>query len=214
MRYCILAYTDNIEPFETPRQLCEVNGEPLIKRTIRLLKENGEDDILVTSADPRFDNLGATRYEPLHNDWRPRQNTGYWLSAFPQELLNEPITFLLGDCYYSEDAIRTIIKTPTKSVMFFCSYKNKDERYLQIKHHDEPFGFKVIDGVLFRRHIELCKRQFDKGVCKRNPICWELYRSLQGIPITVHRISTNVCVINDESCDVDTPENLERLNRR
>ena len=152
MKYIILCDSDNVEPFVAPRQFATVKGEQLIKRTIRQLKENGVKEIIVTSHDKRFDNLGATRYEPKFNDYKPRENKGYWVSAFPIELLNEPITFLLGDVYYSDEAIKTIIKSNTESVLFFCSYKNPDERY--IKHHDEPFGFKVVNYELFKNHIQ------------------------------------------------------------
>lgn len=210
MKYVILAYSDNVEPFEIPRQLAFVKGEPLVKRTIRLLHENGIEDVLVTSADHRFDNLGAQRYVPLYNDYKPRENKGYWLSAFPVELLVEPITFLFGDVYYSENAIKTIVSSSTDSVLFFCSYKNKDSKY--IKHHDEPFGFKVADCKLFKDHIEIVKRLFDDGKTGRHPIAWELYRSLNGLDVNKHIMAGNYIAINDETCDVDRPVDIELLN--
>ena len=130
MTYIILADSNNIHSFKTPRQLIEINGEKLIQRTIRLLKENGIKDIIVTSHDKRFDNLGAARYEPLFNDYKPKENEGYWLSAFPIELIDEPLTFLLGDVYYSENAIKTIVNTKTASILFFCT--SKKDGYEQI----------------------------------------------------------------------------------
>jgi len=39
MKYIILSDSDNVEPFYKPRQLIKVKGEPLVGRTIRLLKE-------------------------------------------------------------------------------------------------------------------------------------------------------------------------------
>ena len=217
MKYVILSDSDNIEPFKIPRQLSVIDGETLIERTIRLLKENGIKDILITSHDPRFDNLGATRYEPKFNDYKPKEGKGYWLSAFPVELLKEPITFLLGDVYYSEDAIKTIVEKDTKSILFFCSYKNKDKTY--IKHHDEPFAFKVIDTKLFKKHIEIVKKLKDEGKIKREPIAWELYRSINGIDIGTHILTENYVSINDITCDVDRLEdsilielNTERNN--
>lgn len=212
MKYVILSDSDNVEPFVTPRQLTVINGETLIGRTVRLLKENGVKDILITSHDKRFDNLGAERYEPLYNDYKPKENKGYWLSAFPIELITEPITFLLGDCYYSENAIKTIVNTQTDSIMYFCSYKNKDERY--IKHHDEPFGFKVINCDLFKEHIEKVKRAKDNGLCKREPIAWELYRSINDLDINNHIMTNNYIAINDESCDVDVLDDIINLERK
>lgn len=208
-RYIILA--DCSVGFETPRQLTEINGESLLKRTIRLLKENGIKDILITSHDIRFDNLGTKRYEPLYNDYVPNES-GYWLNAFPIELINEPVCFLFGDVYYSENAIKTIVESKTDSILFLCSYQNKDKRY--IKHHDEPLAFKVIDYKLFKKHIDIVKDMKDKGLCCREPITWELYRSINGQNINVHEMTGNYIAINDESCDIDTIDDIEKLKRK
>lgn len=213
VKYIILA--DSSVGFEIPRQLSVVCGEPIIKRTIRLLKKNGIKDILITSHDRRFDNLGVERYEPLHNYYVPnledyKLNKGYWLNAFPIELLNQPICFLFGDVYYSENAIKTIIETPTKSTLFFCSYENKDKKY--IKHHDEPLAYKVVDYELFKKHIDIVKELKDKGECCREPIVWELYRSINGQEINVHEMTKNYITINDESCDIDTLDDIIKLN--
>lgn len=211
-KYVILA--DSSIGFKTPKQLTEINGEPLVKRTIRLLKENGVKDILITSHDKRFDNLGATRYEPLYNDYVPnyqnyKLNKGYWVSAFPYELLDEPICFLMGDVYYSENAIKTIVNSKTDSILFFCTYQNKDERY--IKKHDEPLGFKVVDTTFFKYHINKVKEYKDSGEAFREPIAWELYRSINGQPLKEHYMTKNYIAINDESCDIDTLNDIIRL---
>lgn len=208
-KYIILA--DCSVGFETPRQLTEINGEPLLKRTIRLLKENGVENIIITSHDKRFDDLGAIRYEPLHNDYVPNKS-GYWLNAFPIELINEPICFLFGDVYYSENAIKIIVESKTNSVLFLCSYQNKDKRY--IKEHDEPLAFKVVDYELFKKHIDIVKNMKDKGLCCREPITWELYRSINGQDINVHEMTGNYIAINDESCDIDTIDDIENLKRK
>ena len=200
------------EGFNIPRQLIKINGEPLIKRTIRLLKENGIKDIIITSHDSRFDDLGVTRYEPLYNDWDYINHTGYWLSAFPVELLNEPVTFLFGDVYYSENAIKTIVQSKTDSILFLCSYKNSDKRY--IKHHDEPFAFKVVDYVMFKEHIERVKTLKDEGKCCREPITWELYRSINNQDINTHEMTKNFIAINDESCDIDTINDIILLQEK
>lgn len=210
MKYIILA--DSSVGFETPRQLSVINGEPLIQRTIRLLKENGINDIIITSHDKRFDNLGAKRYEPLYNEYDPINNTGYWLNAFPIELLKEPICFLYGDVYYSENAIKTIVKSKTDSVLFLCSYENKSKLY--IKEHDEPLAFKVVDYELFKEHIKIVKEMKDKGLCCREPINWELYRSINGQDINVHEMTGNYIAINDESCDIDTIDDIKSLKQK
>lgn len=211
MKYIILADSDNVEPFKEPRQLTKINGETLVGRTIRLLKEKGIKEILITSHDKRFDNLGAKRYEPLYNDYKAKEQKGYWLSAFPIELLNEPVTFLLGDVYYSENAIKTIVETAPISTTFFCSSKKDwySEKY--IKKHDEPFGFKVINYDYFKRHIERVKRLYDDGLTNRHPIMWELYRSMNNIDVNRHLLIDNYVAINDETCDIDTEKDIIKL---
>lgn len=211
MTYIILADSNNIHSFKTPRQLIEINGEKLIQRTIRLLKENGIKDIIITSHDKRFDNLGAVRYEPLFNDHKPKENKGYWLSAFPIELIDEPLTFLLGDVYYSENAIKTIVNTKTASILFFCTSKKNGYSDKYIKHHDEPLGFKVEDYNLFKNSIYEVKKLKDLGKTNREPITWELYRFINNIDVNKHELTNNYIAINDGSCDIDTEKDAVLL---
>lgn len=210
-RYVILADTNKIG-FETPRQLVEINGERLIERTIRLLKENGINDIIITSHDKRFDGLGVKRYEPLHNEYDPINNKGYWLNCFTIELLDQPVTFLFGDCYYSENAIKTIVETDTNSTLYFCTQDNKDTNYA--KEYDEAFAYKVVDYELFKKKIEEVKQMYDEGKCDRNPIVWELYRHIHNEDINWHKMTTDYVAINDESCDIDDIEDIEKLRRK
>lgn len=211
MKYVIMADSVNKYFSKTPRQLTEINGEPIIKRTVRLLKENGIEDIIITSHDKRFDNLGATRYEPKHNNhtWKNKKRNGYWLNAFTEELLVEPICFLFGDVYYSENAIKTIVETEAKDNLFFCSYKNKNEKY--IKEHDEPLAFKVVNCKQFLEHIEIVKKLYDEGRTVRHPISWELYRSLNNQDVNKHIMTNNYVVINDETCDIDKVSDIMLL---
>lgn len=208
MKYIVLA-DNNKKEFTIPKQLIEINGESLIKRTIRLLKENGITDILITSHDKRFDNLGIERYEPLNNTFEWETGKGYWLNAFTIELLNEPVTFLFGDVYYSENAIKTIVNTDTESTLLFCSYENKDSRY--IKEWDEVFGYKVKDYELFKKHIENMKKLKDSGTYWREPIVWELYRDINGQDVGYHKLTKNYVIINDETVDIDNVEEIEML---
>ena len=158
-----------------------------------------------------FDDLGATRYEPLNNDFDYIKRTGYWLNAFSVELMNEPVCFIWGDVYFSENAIKTIVETETDSTLFFCTYQNKSPKY--IKEHDEPLAYKVVDCELFKKHIEIVKKRKDNGECCREPIVWELYRDIHGLYINEHVMTDDYIAINDESCDIDSEEDLVLLNK-
>lgn len=208
MRYVILAKGGH-EGFKEPRQLSKINGERLLDRTIRLLKENGINDIIVTGTYKLKD---VIVYDPLDNDFDYNTESGYWLNAFSNEFLNEPVCFIWGDVYFSENAIKTIVNTDTDSTLFFCSYQNKSHRY--IKEWDEPFAYKVVDTDLFRTHRDRVKRLFDEGKTERHPIVWELYRSINGIDVNKHKLTNNVVIINDITCDIDTPGDIKKIEER
>lgn len=207
-KYIILAYS-NDKTFDIPRQLVEINGEPLLKRTIRLLKENGIENIILTGKDKRYKELGVKLYSSEKNDYDYINHTGYWLNAFDFELMNEPVCFIWGDVYFSEEAIKTIVETDTNSTMFFCSYNNESEYY--IKKHDEPLAYKVVDTDLFKEHIIRVKEMKDKGLCCREPIVWEVYRSIHGQDINTHEMTTDFVAINDISCDIDSVKDAEEI---
>ena len=207
-KYVILA-NSNDKTLDIPRQLVEINGEKLVERTIRLLKRNGVKDIVVASNNKQFDNLGAKRYKPKNNDFDYIKRTGYWLNAFPIEIMKEPVCFIWGDVYFSEEAIKTIVETDTDSTLFFCTYNNKDEKY--IKKHDEPLAYKVVDTELFIKHIDKVKKLYDEGKTVRHPIVWELYRSINGIDVNEHILTDNYVAINDISCDIDTEIDVKKL---
>lgn len=208
MRYVILAKGGH-EGFKEPRQLSKINGERLLDRTIRLLKENGINDIIVTGTYKLKD---VIVYDPLDNDYDYNTEKGYWLNAFSNEFLIEPVCFIWGDVYFSENAIKTIVNTDTDSTLFFCSYQNKSHRY--IKEWDEPFAYKVVDTDLFIKHRDIVKRLFDEGKTDRHPIVWELYRSINGIDVNKHKLTNNVVIINDITCDIDTPEDIKKIEER
>lgn len=209
MKYIILANYTNKNLFNKPKQLIEINGEPIICRTIRLLKENGVKDILISSNSKLFDNLGVERYNPINNHYDGTKESGYWLDAFPVEILNKPTCYLFGDVYYTENAIKKIIETKVKENTFFCQFENKCEKYK--KEWDEPLAYKVVDLDLFKESINKVKLQRDNYW--REPIVWELYRVMNNQDIGTHIMTKNYIAINDESCDVDFENEVEELKK-
>ena len=203
MRYVILAKGGH-EGFSEPRQLSIINGERLLDRTIRLLRENGIKDIIVTG---NYTDIDAKVIDPEENTYSYTTNKGYWLDAF-NGFLDKPTCFIWGDVYFSDEAIKTIVET--KGDMFFCSYKNQDKRY--IKKWDEPFAYKAENIELFKKHIDRVKKLYDKGLCGRNPIIWEVYRSIKGLNVNRHELADGVTIINDITCDIDSPADIAKIN--
>ena len=199
------------ENFETPKQLSIVNGETLLERTIRLLKENEVTDIYVSSNDPRFEKY-APRLE--HNnsyEYKDGKIYGYWVDAYYP--MDEPCIYLHGDVYYSENAIKKILNL-NPSVNTFIG--NEIARNKEHKNWGEPFGYIVVDQKEFRKGIEDTKKLQDEGKLERGyAISWELYRVLNGLdPNKQYILDETYLSIDDETIDVDAPFQVEELNKK
>lgn len=209
MKYIIMCGGD-YKKFKTPKHLSVINGERIIDRTIRLLKENGVKDINISSNNPIFDTCGVNRLE--HNNSyinTGTDNIGYWLDAFyPVE---EPVVYLWGDVYFTEEAIKKIVNYKTNRNVFFGTGVAYNKW-----HYDwgEPFAYIVNDYATFFKGIEDVKRLKDLGKCKREPVVWELYRYLHGLDINKQVITEDYEVIDDGTMDVDSPEELEQLKKQ
>lgn len=211
MKHIIMCggYYDN---FETPKQLSVVCGETLLERTIRLLKENGIDDIYISATDKRFDNYGVPRLE--HQNSYKYENGkiyGYWLDAYYP--LDEPCIYLHGDVYYSEDAIKKIINLNPKVNTFIGNEIAKNPEH---KNWGEPFGWIVVDQPGFKKGIQDTKKLQDDGKLERGfAISWELYRVLNGFDPNKQYINDDTYLsINDETIDIDAPFQIEQLNKK
>lgn len=201
MKYIIMC--GGVYPrWETPRQLTEIHGEALVARTIRLLKENGVDDIAITAQDERFNQFGVP---VLHHEngyvWGKDaiEDHSYWVDAFYPS--DDPICYLMGDVFFSPFAIRTIVEYTGEDIMFFASALCNGKGYT--KPWAEPFAFKVFNQARFKEAIVTTKALQDKGAFNRKPVSWELWQVIKGTPLNV--IAINYKSIDDYTCDVDTP---------
>ena len=199
--------------FETPKQLSLIKGERVVDRTIRLLKENKIEDIVITSNNPIFDSCGVPRLENDKNVWTYQTNDNdYWLDAFyPNFNENDKIVFIWGDVYFTDNAIKTIVEYKTDKNVLFGTSDAKN------KHHQnwgEPFAYIVNDYKRFMNGVEAVKKLYDEGKVNRQPIVWELYRYLHGLDINVQRITEDYVCIDDGTMDIDIPEDIKAMNER
>ena len=204
MKYIIMCGGTYPKWGTTPRQLTEIHGEPIVARTIRLLRGAGVDDIAISTNLDVFEQFGLPllRHE---NDYVGRKYDdydGYWCNCFYQT--GEPACYIFGDVVFSPDAIRTIVEYDTDKIMLFGSKAPFASNYP--KWYIEPFAFKVSDPDLLRWTIKETKRLDSIGAFHRKPIAWEFWNVASGGD--PNYINPGYVAINDYTCDIDNPEEI------
>ena len=166
-----------------PKNFVKINGETLIGRTTRLLKERGINDYIITTSDARYKEYGSTRRQ-THNDCE--------IDRY-EDVGEKEICYLYGDVYYTEEAMDIIINIPTDEILFFGSDM-------------EIFAVKIKDKDLFMEHKNKVKKLYLKGKIERC-IGWEVYKSINNLPLDEYAITDRFVFIRDKTDDIDTPEN-------
>lgn len=202
MKYIIMCGGEYPQ-WEIPKHLQTVNGERIVERTIRLLKENGITDIAISSKDNAFIGLGVSILRHKNNYGKG----GLWTEGFFPT--GEPACYIFGDVYFSPEAIQTIVETKTNSIEFFASAPPFSPQYT--RQWAEPFAFKAQDQRRFRKCIEEAEVLYKYKLLNRL-IAWELWQVIKGTPLN-EIDHTNYTVINDYTCDIDEPEDIEILER-
>lgn len=185
------------------RHCVRFQGERIIDRTIRLLKQCGVSacDIAITATAECFDDciVNVVYYD----------SSGDWVNAFYPEG-DDPVCYIFGDVVFSPNAIKTIVETETSVVEFFASAPPFAKQYT--KHWAEPFAFKVVDRQFFRDCVDKVKRLKRKGEFRREPIAWELWQVIKDTPLN-HIIYDNYVVINDYTCDIDNSQDMYCMSK-
>ena len=193
----------------TPKQLLEIMGEKIICRTIRLLRAYGVEDIAISSNTPAFEGLGVPVLKH-DNDYIYGQESNHrWLKAFYP--MTEPVCYVFGDVYFSEDAIRQIVQTDVQGIQFFASAPPFAPNYIKI--WGEPFAFKVTDPKLFFQKIEECHQYDLEGRFNREAVSWELWQVIKDTPLNAINYG-NYHAINDYTCDIDNEAEAREFERR
>lgn len=226
MKYIIMC-GGNYDNFKKPKQLLKVNNEVIVERTIRLLKENNIKDISISTNNPAFDYIDVPKLKHennfVNNAEDEKTNSKHsWLNAFyPTQ---EEACYLYGDVYYSDNAIKTIIETPTNDILFFCIKDVQDGRETLNSKGREPLAFKVVNQKRFRNAIDDLLKQVDEGKFANaiQPFSWHLYRYLNGLPYiltdweemgNIFNKQGHYVVINDYTTDVDNIDDIKYIEK-
>jgi len=155
------------------KQLLRVDGETLLERQVRMLKERGITEIFISSRFPECGVLGVERYVPTNNIYeidRFRSCKPLWNPA-------GYTMYLYGDVFYTDDALDQFVAA--KETAWWWLGRWSYEGVVQTQ-EPEIFGFAFhcsashdIDVAL-----ELVRSEYEAGSLARC-IGWELLRTLE-----------------------------------
>ena len=207
MKYIIMC-GGQYKRWQKPRQLIEVKGEPIVARTIRLLREAGVEDIAISSEMLCFWGYGVPVL--VHRDdyvaRKYNDMDGFWCNCFYP--MDEPACYLFGDVIFSPRAIRYIVDYKTDDIMLFGSKPPFPAEYP--KPYIEPFAFKVENQEHLHEACREVKALEAEGMFNRKPIAWETWAVIHGgDPNDVDYDS--YIGIDDYTCDIDNPEEVDQV---
>ena len=208
MKYIIMCGGSYAE-WETPKHLLKVLGEPIVMRTIRLLRENGVEDIAISSNNPAFEGLGVPvlHHENGYHARAYNDFDGHWCDAFYPT--DEEVCYIFGDVIFSPEAIKKIVEAEIFDIELFGSAPPFAENYP--KPYIEPFALKVANTAHLRQAIERTKELDAEGRFQRKPIMWELWQVIKGTRF--NKTIRNYTAINDYTCDIDTKDEIPLMEK-
>lgn len=163
-----------------------INGETLIERTSRLLRERDPLAEIIITTHEKIEVEDVKIHVP--------QNNCFEIDRFTEELVKPGVCFLYGDVYYTEQAINIIVSEIVETISFLGNEK-------------KIFAVKVEDDELFKRHLRKVREAYINDEIEEC-IGWELYHSIQGMPLESREIGSGFVRIEDETRDFNYPEDL------
>lgn len=164
-----------------------IGDQTILERTCSLIREMDPGAVIyITSHEPSLQIEGAIRHEPESNVLE--------IDRFTVELIQPDICFLYGDSYYAEEDLRRIMDEKTDAVVCFGTAR-------------KIFAVKVADAELFRAHVQRVRNLYLEDKI-RECIGWEVYHSLQGLPLESREIGDGFVMLSGDTCDFNAPQDL------
>lgn len=197
MKYVIMAAGHSTRwKSAIPKQMAIVNYEPVLYRTVRLLRSRGIEPIVTARHAGQWNIFNEFITSPneveIDRIWGARSLC--------------PAIFLYGDCYYSTSAIDTIVSNEQDWAFFGRRTRSR------IKPHGELFAIKANSYVI--RVAKQLRADYLSGVVDRC-IGWDLFWRCIGMHtrIRTRRVMSQARLteINDETDDFDSVREYRRF---
>lgn len=182
-----------------PKQLITIGGESLLERTVRLLHSKELYDINIISLNEGLKIDTCSIFKPLKCRWIVET----LLST--QSLWNENTIILLGDVFFTEKAINTIVSSKNNMHIYGRCEAN---RYTSTNWGEIfALSFKRSDCHQLIKNIKNVIYQAKLGGDGK---LWTLYRSLAGFPLEKHQVENRIFIsIDDFTDDFDLPSEYD-----
>lgn len=186
-----------------PKQLLTIDGETLIRRMVRQLREAGADDIVI---------IGPYEVDGVQNDrLTSRQKRKLFVEI--AERYKEPFILLNGDCFYTDEIIKDCLTRETDKWLHWCC---PHPNYYTGKKWGEGYIHKVVDLDWWISKLNEYNRLVD-GYLIQIGNDWSINRFLYGASDLVHH-SENIHDLSqydvywhDETDDFDFPADYDRF---
>jgi choline kinase len=184
-----------------PKEVAKIKGVPLLKRTLHQLETLGwhNDKIVVVTHKPQCQDIA--RYFRV---WAYNQPTRWLCDAVmsAREWWGDRTTILLGDVVYTLDALRAILEH-----MSWYGYEK------------EIFGVTWVDNQKMAKCLTVASKDAKHTSHKYRGKLWAVYQDWNGRPLDetgvgLHRIGKEWTFIRDETEDIDTVSDYQRLKAR
>lgn len=208
MRVFITAYGESTRwnnYLGVPKHLIPIDDEPLIHRTVRLLKENGFDDIVI---------IGDDQVDGTRNHI-PSQRTLLPYNSMREDVEGiESMIILYGDCYYSEAIIKSLRDCKSNKPLLHWCWHHVNQ--YTGKPYPEGYAQRITDVPLYIRKMNEYEELVNSGKHK-HWLDWEALRYYMGLDITKHQpelMKEYEIEWHDETDDFDFHEDYHRFMKR
>lgn len=197
-----------------PKHFAPVDGEPILFRTIRLLKERNITDVFVVGPDSdQYKIPGSTLYVPLKAP--ENQDADKFLNSKSLWSKECRTVVFYGDVFFTDNAMDFIINFKSSEWTLFCRF---DKSSLTGTKWGECFAQSFFPSDI-SLHEE--KLYYIADLKKRNIInrCggWEHYRAMNGAlekQVNKHKRYQKHFIIDDWTDDFDYPEDYDRFIKK
>lgn len=189
-----------------PKHLARIRGEVLLERTVRQFRSHGEV-IVIGPDDERYSVRGSRLVVP---DLDPTNHgADKFLSSRHLWSLDDRTLVVYGDVRFTDAAVRTIVSHPAEDWRLFARFGpsrvyggDRGECFAQ-----SFWPANIGDHLSALQWIVRLRQERVLGQIGG----WQHYRAMEGLFLDEHARGSRFVEIDDETDDLDYPEDLARI---